>query len=154
VHASIIPALVSAVALTAQPPTTPGAPPAQPPAVVHVLRVLVSGVKSAVGHIRLDVCTRAEFLKDCSFSAAAPAIPGETTLLLAGLPPGVYAVQAYHDKNDNHEVDRNALGLPTEGVGFSNGVKIRLRAPTFKAAAFVYLGGDETISLRLQHFAD
>jgi uncharacterized protein (DUF2141 family) len=120
----------------------------------HILFITVSGVKSAVGHIRADVCTEREFLKDCRYTGAAPAVRGVTTVLIAGLPPGRYAVQAYHDKNDNHEADRNIVGVPTEGVGFSNGVKIRLRAPRFADAAFDYGGGDQAISLRLQHFID
>jgi uncharacterized protein (DUF2141 family) len=120
----------------------------------HDLRIQVAGVKSAEGHVRVDVCVASEFLKDCRYSGAARATPGVTTVLVRDVPPGVYAVQAYQDRNDNHEVDRNVLGLPTEGVGFSNDAPIRLRAPTFKSAAFDYEGGEQTISLKLKHFAD
>jgi uncharacterized protein (DUF2141 family) len=116
------------------------------------LRIVVSDVRSARGHVRVEVCSAAEFLQDCFHSAAEPAARGVTTVLVPNLPPGVYAVQAFHDENDNNEVDRNGLGLPKEGIGFSNDAPIRLSPPSFQAAAFTYAGGDQTITLRLRHF--
>ena len=68
------------------------------------------------------------------------------------LPPGVYAVQAYHDRNDNHKVDRNFLGLPVEAVGFSNDAPVGLSGPSFEAARFNFPGGEQTIALRLRRF--
>jgi uncharacterized protein (DUF2141 family) len=118
------------------------------------LRVQIAGVKTAQGHVRVDVCAPNEFLKDCHFGAAAPAAAGVTTVLVRDLPPGVYAVQAYHDRNDNHAVDRNVFGLPTEAVGFSNNAPIRLHPPSFKSAAFDYTGGEKTIAFKLRHFGD
>ena len=68
------------------------------------------------------------------------------------LPPGVYAVQAYDDRNDNRRVDRNLLGLPTEAIGFSNDAPVGLHGPSFKAASFTFAGGEQTIELRLRRF--
>jgi uncharacterized protein (DUF2141 family) len=120
----------------------------------RALRIEVSGIRAPGGHVRVDVCPQDEFLKDCRYGGSAPATVGVTTVWVANLPPGVYAAQAYHDRNDNHEVDRNVFGLPTEAVGFSNNAKIRLHPPSFRSAAFSYDGGQETISFHLQHFAD
>ncbi|MDB5446682.1 MAG: hypothetical protein JWQ97_1999, partial [Phenylobacterium sp.] len=78
----------------------------------NVLRVVVSGVSSAAGDVRVDVCTRSEFLHDCRYSASAPATPSVTVVIVKDLPPGVYAIQAYHDRNDNYSVDQNFLGVP------------------------------------------
>jgi uncharacterized protein (DUF2141 family) len=128
--------------------------PVDPATAAKDLRVQIYGITSPKGHVRVDVCPQNEFLKDCRYGAAAPATPGVTTVVVANLPPGVYAVQAYHDRNDNHAVDRNFLGLPTEAVGFSNNAPIRLHPPSFKSAAFDYAGGEQTITFKLQHFAD
>ena len=117
-----------------------------------VIRVIVTGVTSSRGHIRVDICTRQTFLKDCVYSGAAPSVPGTTVVLVQGVPPGVYAAQVYQDKNDNHQVDRDMLGIPSEGVGFSNDAPIRLSPPSFNAAAFTYAGGEKTISLQLRRF--
>jgi uncharacterized protein (DUF2141 family) len=118
----------------------------------NVLRVLVTEVTSTRGHVRIDVCTRTEFLKDCHVSSAAPATLGTTVVLVRDLPPGVYAIQAYHDRNDNQSVDRDFLGFPTEAVGFSNDAPIRFKPPSFKDAAFTYAGGEGTLTLRLRQF--
>ena len=120
----------------------------------NVLRVVVEGVKSPRGHIRVDVCPMSDFLKDCRYGGVALATPGATTVIVKDLPPGTYAAQAYQDGNDNHSVDRNIIGLPTEGVGFSNNARIGLSPPSFGSAAFSYAGGEQTISFKLHHFAD
>ena len=118
----------------------------------NVLRVVVSGVDSAAGHVRVDICTRSEFLHDCRFSGAAPAIPGVTVVIVKDVPPGTYAIQAYHDRNDNLSVDQNFIGVPTESVGFSRDPAIRFKPPSFRSAAFDYPGGEQTIALRLRRF--
>jgi uncharacterized protein (DUF2141 family) len=68
----------------------------------------------------------------------------------ADIPPGRYALAVIHDENMNGKLDTNALGIPTEGYGFSNDVTGLFGAPAFSAASFAYDGRtlDMTISLR------
>jgi uncharacterized protein (DUF2141 family) len=63
--------------------------------------------------------------------------------------PGRYALVIAHDENMNGKLDTNWLGVPTEGYGFSNDVKVWLSAPSFSAASFPFDGEnlDLTISL-------
>jgi uncharacterized protein (DUF2141 family) len=49
-------------------------------------------------------------------------------------------------------VDRNFIGLPTEGVGFSNNAPVPFSGPSFREAAFTYAGGEQTISLKLRRY--
>jgi len=65
------------------------------------------------------------------------------------IPPGTYALAVIHDENMNGKFDTNWVGIPKEGYGFSNDVKLLLGAPPFSAASFQYDGGtlDLTISL-------
>lgn len=51
------------------------------------------------------------------------------------LPPGRYSFAVLHDENSNHKLDRNFIGIPKEGFGFSNNPAVRLTAPGFDAAA-------------------
>jgi len=51
------------------------------------------------------------------------------------LPPGRYAIAVLHDENSNHKLDRNLIGWPKEGFGFSNNPKVNLSAPSFGSAA-------------------
>ncbi len=72
------------------------------------------------------------------------------TVRIAGIPPGTYAVQAFHDENDNLVVDRNFMGMPKEGIGFSNDAPFRFGPPRFRDAAIALGpdGGQVTIQLR------
>jgi uncharacterized protein (DUF2141 family) len=60
----------------------------------------------------------------------------------------VHAVKLYHDANGNGELDRNMLGLPSEGYGFSNNGG-RYGSPAFEEASFT-IDGDTRISVRLR----
>lgn len=56
------------------------------------------------------------------------------------IPPGTYALAVIHDENMNGKLDTNALGIPTEGYGFSNDARAWFGAPSFSAASFAYDG--------------
>lgn len=53
--------------------------------------------------------------------AEAKPSANEATLVFSGVEPGKYAVSVVHDEDDNEQLDTNFLGIPTEGVGISNG---------------------------------
>lgn len=117
------------------------------------LTVLVEGVRDNAGHVRVDVCTSDEFLgKHCFASASAPATRGVTRVVVPGVAPGVYAVQAYQDRNDNQQLDRGALGVPKEDVGFSGNFRLGLQRPTFSLASFSYNSPSEPVEVKLNHF--
>jgi uncharacterized protein (DUF2141 family) len=60
-------------------------------------------------------------------------------------------VQAFHDKNDNLVIDRTILGLPREGIGFSNDAPFRFGPPRFRDAA-IALGPDGGhVAIRLRY---
>ena len=42
------------------------------------------------------------------------------TVSFEDLPAGTYAIAVFHDSNNNGKLDKNWLGVPTEGYGFSN----------------------------------
>lgn len=60
---------------------------------------------------------------------------GDKTTVELQLPAGRYAIAALHDENSNHKLDRNMIGWPKEGFGFSNNPKVGLSPPSFDTAA-------------------
>lgn len=56
---------------------------------------------------------------------------GVAVVNFRGLHAGAYAFVAYYDANGDGVLNRGALGKPLEPVAFSNGVKPKLRKPTF-----------------------
>jgi uncharacterized protein (DUF2141 family) len=115
------------------------------------IEVAVAGVRNASGQVKADVCTRATFLKNCPWTGLAPAHAGTVIVEVHGVPPGRYAVQAFHDANNNGECDLGLFGIPREGVGFSNDALRGFSKPKFDNAAFDFNGGRQRIVLKLRH---
>jgi len=65
--------------------------------------------------------------------------------------PDTYAVAVYHDVNANRDFDRNVVGLPDEGFGFSNNPPTKIGVPTFEAARFRAGAGDTTLRIRMRY---
>jgi uncharacterized protein (DUF2141 family) len=117
------------------------------------ISVTVTGVRNDRGDVRVAICPQADFLAEqCPYNGLAPAHAGAVTVTISGIPPGVYAAQAYHDENRNGEVDRSLLGLPEEGIGFSRDAPINFGPPRFADAAFRLVPGHAAISFRLRYF--
>ena len=116
------------------------------------LTVHVDGVRDAVGEVRVEVCGRAAFVhSECEFRESVPAEKGRTSVTFPAVPTGEWAVQAYHDRNANHEVDRGVLGVPVEEVGFSRQPPVGLHGPMFGRSSFVH-GGAESVTVRLKRY--
>ena len=104
------------------------------------LAVEVRGIRSDDG--RLFVAVHAPETKE-TFPAGAGAVAalqqraraGVIRYMLHDLPPGRYAVNAFHDENDNGELDTNLIGIPSEGFGFANDPDASFGPPDFEAAA-------------------
>ena len=109
------------------------------------LVITIENIESAEGSLTWVLYASAAAYasnSEAKFSARAR-VDGETlSLTLHDLPPARYAIKLFHDANDNGELDRNALGLPTEGYGFSNNAG-RFGPPSFEDAA-IELGAENT----------
>lgn len=117
------------------------------------VQVEVANVHSARGHVRVAICRQQEFLKEtCALRARVPAAPGTVLVRVDGVPPGTYAVQAWHDENDDGKINRNFFGLPTEGIGFSRDAPMRFGPPRFADAAVAIGAGGARLTLRLRYF--
>lgn len=54
------------------------------------------------------------------------------------LPFGEYAIKLYHDENENMELDRNMLGIPSETFGFSNNATGSFGPADYEDAKFIF----------------
>jgi len=115
--------------------------------------VVVTNVQNTLGHVRVGLCPRETFLEtDCPYEANGPATKGETIVTVTSVPPGTYAVQVFHDENDNHKVDRSLVGIPTEGVGFSKDPSLTFGPPSFEDVAIKLGPEGGKVTVRLRHF--
>ncbi len=114
------------------------------------LEVRITGVRSAKGVLRVALYDDAnDFPKDDVQARVVPARADVTIVRFNGIGPGVYAIAAYHDENDNNEFDSGFLGLPKEAYGFSNDARPFLSAPPFERAAFEVGTGGAMIEFEL-----
>jgi uncharacterized protein (DUF2141 family) len=122
-------------------------------AVAAELEVTLEQVATGSGHLLVAVCTPETFLRrGCPYTGRAPAVSGQAQVVVRGIEPGVYAVQAFHDENGNFDLDRNFLGMPQEGMGFSNDAPMRFGPPSFEDAAIEIDAGGAATRLRLRYF--
>jgi uncharacterized protein (DUF2141 family) len=112
----------------------------------------IDNVRNARGKVLVAVCPQAKFLKeDCAYNAEVPAHPGTVRVTVRGVPPGEWAAQAFHDENNNEEVDQGVLGIPKEGLAFSNDVRITFGPPKWSSARFRFDGGETSQRIRMRY---
>ena len=104
------------------------------------LTIDVHGVRSGDGRVYLAAhgpATRETFPSGEALveGLREPALPGTMRFVVEDLAPGRYALSAFHDENDNGELDTNLLGIPSEGYGFGNDASAAFGPPSFEAAA-------------------
>jgi uncharacterized protein (DUF2141 family) len=115
--------------------------------------VLVTGVRNDRGHVRVAICGPADFLHPkCPYFTRVPARAGQVRARVSGVPAGRYAAEAFHDENDNDVLDLNFLGMPMEGMGFSNDARMWFGPPRFDAASFEVPEGGTQITFHLKYY--
>ena len=70
------------------------------------------------------------------------------------VPTGTYAIALFHDAKLTGKMEKNFIGIPQEGYGFSNDAKPHtLSAPSFQECAFQHDASQPTnLTINLQHF--
>ena len=110
------------------------------PALAADLAIEVHGIRSGEGRLYVAVHTtesQATFPEGTGSAAAIQrrAHAGVLRFVLRDLPPGRYAVNAFHDENGNGDLDTNLIGVPSEGYGFANDPDTSFGPAEFDAAA-------------------
>lgn len=100
----------------------------------HNLSVEVTSLKPSNGYVFFGLYDKQKgFLDEESQIATAKikATGNKVDYTFKNLPDGDYAVAVYQDVNSNGKCDRNFIGYPTEGFGFSKNYKPKFSAPNF-----------------------
>lgn len=93
------------------------------------------------GVVRCGLFRKAGWLKSAVATATARADAASALCVFEKIPPGVYALSAFHDKNANGKLDTNLLSIPSEDYGASNNARGSFGPPSFEDAKFAYRGG-------------
>ena len=76
---------------------------------------------------------------------------GRARVVFEGIPPGGYAVAAYHDENGDGKLDTGFLGIPSEGLASSNDAKGFMGPPSFEKARVEVAPGENRIIVRMSY---
>lgn len=73
----------------------------------------------------------------------------ELVAKISNLKFGKYALAIYQDENNDGKIDKNFIGIPTEGYAFSNNFKPTIKAPDFDDCSFDYNPKNNTVALKI-----
>ncbi len=117
------------------------------------LEVELRQVIKGEGSLKIGVFNKAEDFKNRTSPAYTCVVPANDTLvkcIIKNIVSGTYAVAVYHDENNDDMLNKRKLGIPDEGVGFSDAGLKSFKPPDFSKASF-YLSGDTTIVIPLRY---
>jgi uncharacterized protein (DUF2141 family) len=119
------------------------------------LTVELEGLHSQKGQVCLSVFNSSRGFPaqgaNALKSQCAEINEGVVRVTFEGLRSGSYAVAVLHDENADNQANRNRFGIPTEGFGFSRNPTILTGAPKFADAAFLAVGAQTTIQIKMTY---
>ena len=119
------------------------------------LTVTFSGVRSDKGKFSVALFREKDGWPDGKAFREVDIEPkvGDITTVFKDVPPGHYAISAFHDENGNGKFDSNFIGMPKEGFCFSNDAQPGLAAPSFKESSFEVGNGPATTTIHVQYWS-
>lgn len=114
------------------------------------LNIEVIGIDTKKGgSLMLSICPEGiDF--PCEFNGIAQEkreIKSDREIFKFDLNSSTYAVNLFHDENQNGTLDKNLFGIPKEGYAISNNPN---GYPTFKNSSFL-LNSDKNITIKVQY---
>jgi len=112
------------------------------------ISVVVENVKTDTGTVNIGLCDKGLSRETCPFDKEVQASAGFVQVTFESIPPGSYAVVAYHDANGNGQFDR-ILGVPREPYALSGEAGQKM-VPSFKDAVLPIRTGENAVVIRLK----
>jgi uncharacterized protein (DUF2141 family) len=111
----------------------------------------VAGFKNTRGTLNCRLFTKAaDFPDGEGIVTLRVTITGSnTSCSFSNIEPGTYAIAVVHDENGNGKLDKNFVGVPSEGYGVSNNKTYALSAPKWDESTFK-LGATESKALQIK----
>jgi uncharacterized protein (DUF2141 family) len=107
------------------------------------IRFVVTGAKSQKGSVLCGLYDQeAKWLGRDYLQGARAYVDanGKARCVFRGVPPGLYAISAFHDVDDDKELDRKIFGIPSEPYCASRDARRAFGPPRWRDAVFRYEG--------------
>ena len=117
------------------------------------LTVIIQGAHSNHGKLRIGLFSNADDFKAKRNPVDSAVVTignkGKSIYTFHKLPYGTYAVAVYHDENNDGMLNKRQLGIPVEGIGFSNFTEFKRRPPAFEEVSFELRDKNLTLEIPL-----
>lgn len=116
------------------------------------LTIIVKNLASTTGPVIIGVYkSKNNFLKEEGRLKEYTFQPNGNTLTarITDLTYGEFAMAIYQDENSNGKIDKNMIGIPTEGYAFSNNYRPKVKAPSFNDCRFIYDSSTNTVTMSM-----
>jgi uncharacterized protein (DUF2141 family) len=149
--------------------TTPGTTPdisnpqPQPAPVGNTLTVLINGIRSVRGNVCLSLFNSPDGFPDSADKAILAecftVVGSSFEIKIDSVPTGTYAIALWHDENRDGKMNYNFLGIPKEGVAFSENGRPRITPPppgppSFQAISFEMKNEARSTSTKMTYLLD
>lgn len=117
--------------------------------------VKISGIRSEKGQIILNVFKNSEdyeqekVFKKLVFEKKA--VDNGSIMINCDIEPGVYGITLIDDENKNGELNKNLIGIPKEGFGFSNFFMEKMKKPVFDDFKITIKNPNSKITIKVKY---
>lgn len=106
------------------------------------LQIEISNLRNSDGFLSLELLSANNVSLE---GKSVEIVEGKCVVTFEDLDEGSYAIRYFHDENSNQELDTNFLGIPKEGIGFSNDAYGRFGPKDFEEWLFEVKGSTKII---------
>ncbi len=120
----------------------------------HLIMVDVSTLRNNRGVLGCRLFRSADGFPETGKDVVEVRVPiaGATTRCEFGnVSAGIYAIAVMHDENGNRKLDKNFLGVPTEGYGISNNKTYAMSSPKWSESTFQVRAQDVILNISLRY---
>ncbi len=117
------------------------------------LSVKITGVLNNTGLISIGLYNKPEGFREYESIFIGQEIKaklGEMHYVFKDIPEGTYALSIFHDENEDKVLNKNFLGIPKEGYGFSNNIRPTFRAANFEESQFE-VSKDTQLNIKMRY---
>jgi uncharacterized protein (DUF2141 family) len=117
--------------------------------------IKISDIRSGKGQIILNVFKNSEDYENEKVSKKLifekKAISNDLMIINCDLEPGTYGITLIDDENKNGELNKNFIGIPKEGFGFSNFFMEKMKKPVFDDFKITIKNANNKITIRVKY---
>jgi len=112
------------------------------------LEIEITGLKNNKGYVAIELFDKEQ---NAIKGIKGKIVNKKCIVTIKDLKNDKYAIQFFHDENLNEKIDKNLIGIPEEGFGFSNNGMGRFGPKKFKEWLFP-VSGETKVTLATKYY--